>query len=124
MFNFIKFYSLECVGYLNVANGRKSLLDCFQTYAQLLIQKYLKLTFEPCKLQPVSLFKWCKIQSLTMCVQSYLIFSFSSYSYSVNLYPDNCPRGKFPPARLRLVFGLWLGLELGLVGNFPRGQLS
>ena len=29
MFNFIKFYSLECVGYLNVANGRKSLLDLF-----------------------------------------------------------------------------------------------
>ena len=29
MFSFIKFYSLECVGYLNVANGRKSLLDLF-----------------------------------------------------------------------------------------------
>ena len=29
MFSFIKFYLLECVGYLNVANGRKSLLDLF-----------------------------------------------------------------------------------------------
>ena len=29
MFNFIKFYLLECVGYLNVANGQKSLLDLF-----------------------------------------------------------------------------------------------
>ena len=29
MFSFIKFYLLECVGYFNVANGRKSLLDLF-----------------------------------------------------------------------------------------------
>ena len=29
MFSFIKFYLLECVGYLNVANGGKSLLDLF-----------------------------------------------------------------------------------------------
>ena len=29
MFSFIKFYLLECVGYLNVANERKSLLDLF-----------------------------------------------------------------------------------------------
>ena len=26
---FIEFYLLECVGFLNVANGRKSLLDLF-----------------------------------------------------------------------------------------------
>ena len=29
MFSFIKFYLLECVDYLNLANGRKSLLDLF-----------------------------------------------------------------------------------------------
>ena len=29
MFSFIKFYLLEPVGYLNVANGRKSSLDLF-----------------------------------------------------------------------------------------------
>ena len=29
MFRFVKFYLLECVGYLNGANGRKSLLDLF-----------------------------------------------------------------------------------------------
>ena len=29
MFSFIEFYLLECVGFLNVANGRKSLLDLF-----------------------------------------------------------------------------------------------
>ena len=29
MFSFIKFYLLECVGFLNAANGRKSLLDLF-----------------------------------------------------------------------------------------------
>ena len=29
MFSFIEFYLLECVGYLNVANGQKSLLDLF-----------------------------------------------------------------------------------------------
>ena len=29
MFSFIKFYLLECVGYLIVANGQKSLLDLF-----------------------------------------------------------------------------------------------
>ena len=29
MFSFIKFYLLEWVGYLNVANGRKSLLGLF-----------------------------------------------------------------------------------------------
>ena len=29
MFSFIKFYLLECVGYLKVSIGRKSLLDLF-----------------------------------------------------------------------------------------------
>ena len=29
MFSFAKFYLFECVGYLNVANGQKSLLDLF-----------------------------------------------------------------------------------------------
>ena len=29
MFSFIKFYLLKCVGFLNAANGRKSLLDLF-----------------------------------------------------------------------------------------------
>ena len=29
MFSLKKFYLLECVGYLNVANRRKSLLDLF-----------------------------------------------------------------------------------------------
>ena len=29
MFRFIKFYLLDCVGFLNVANGQKSLLDLF-----------------------------------------------------------------------------------------------
>ena len=29
MFSFIKFYLSECVGYFNVANGRKSLYDLF-----------------------------------------------------------------------------------------------
>ena len=29
MFSFVKFYLLKCVGYLNVANGWKPLLDLF-----------------------------------------------------------------------------------------------
>ena len=29
MFSFIKFYLLKCVGFLNAANERKSLLDLF-----------------------------------------------------------------------------------------------
>ena len=29
MFSFAKFYLFECVGYLNVTNGQKSLLDLF-----------------------------------------------------------------------------------------------
>ena len=32
--------------------------------------------------------------------------------------------GKLPPPRLGLGFSLGLALELGLGGNFPRGQLS
>ena len=37
--------------------------------------------------------------------------------------PENCPRVKLPP-RLGSGFGLGLALELGLGGNFPRGQFS
>ena len=44
-------------------------------------------------------------------------------TFRVGGQPDNCPRRKLlPPPRLGLEF--WLGLILGMVGNFTRGQLS
>ena len=39
-----------------------------------------------------------------------------SVSFRVGGQPDNCPRGKWPPVRVRVIF------EVGGEGNFPRGQ--
>ena len=38
----------------------------------------------------------------------------------VDMVSGKLPRGKLPPVRARS--GLGLALELGLGGNFPRGQ--
>ena len=63
MFSFIKFDLLECVGYLNVANGRKSLLGVFPDIRTVVDSKELKvktwtmqIPTRPCLVYHFSLF--------------------------------------------------------------------
>ena len=49
MFGFIKLNLLECLGYFNVANGRKPLLELFPDISKIVNSEVLKLPFHPRK---------------------------------------------------------------------------